>query len=157
MIAIASLPLLEIHMTPDKGRGLFAAAAISCGTPLVEMKGTLYSVDELPEDGMAMQVGDDLWLHSAGELVDDCGNHSCAPNAGFLTGEPVLYALRDIAVGEEITWDYSTSMGIDEWSLECRCGAVACRGTVVSWHELAAADRERLRGIALAYLRAKDV
>ncbi|MEI7684009.1 MAG: SET domain-containing protein [Planctomycetota bacterium] len=36
-------------------------------------------------------------------LTDDCGNHSCNPNAGFITGEPILYALRDIDVGEEIT------------------------------------------------------
>ena len=44
-----------------------------------------------------MQVGPDRWLCSAGEALDDCINHSCDPNAGFATGEPVLYALRDIA------------------------------------------------------------
>lgn len=67
------------------------------------MKGTLLRVADLRDDGMAMQVGDDLWLHSDGGLIDDCGNHSCNPNAGFITGEPILYALRDIDVGEEIT------------------------------------------------------
>lgn len=155
MDATATTPALEIRMTPHKGRGLFAAERIPRGSFLVQMKGTLYNTADLPEDGMAMQIGDDLWLHSTGDLVDDCGNHSCDPTAGFLTGEPTLFALRDIDIGEEITWDYSTSICIDDWSLTCFCGSESCRGVVRSWHELPIAERERLRAIALHYLRVK--
>ncbi len=146
---------LHIRLTPDKGRGLFASETIAAGAKLVEMSGQVYRVDDLPEEGLAMQVGDDLWLHSAGDLLDDCGNHSCEPNAGFMTGEPILFALRDIAAGEEICWDYSTSIAHGEWSLECRCGAATCREIVRSWGELSITDRERLRGIALRFLRQK--
>jgi hypothetical protein len=100
-----------------------------------------------------MQVGPDLWLCSHGDLDDDCGNHSCDPNAGFTTGEPVLFALRDIPAGQEICWDYSTSIAEPGWSLECRCGSPKCRRTIHSWPELTAAERDRLRPVALAYLR----
>ena len=94
-----------------------------------------------------------LWLCSDGSLLDDLVNHSCAPNAGFLTGEPVLFALRDIAAGEEIGWDYSTSISEPGWSLACRCASPDCRGVVRPWGELSVADRERLRACTLHYLR----
>jgi SET domain len=147
---------LHTRMTQEKGRGLFANSPILGGACLVEMRGQLFTSNDLPDDGMAMQVDDDLWLHSAGDFLDDCGNHSCDPNAGFITGEPILYALRDIAAGEEVCWDYSTSISCADWALDCCCGAANCRGVVRPWGELAPADRERLRSIALAHLRRKE-
>jgi hypothetical protein len=107
----------------------------------------------LTDDMLALQVGPDLWLASDGTLTDDFANHSCDPNAGFLDGEPVLYALRDIEAGEEITWDYSTSISETGWSLDCRCQSARCRGVIRPWFELSPKDRERLHGTALRYLR----
>lgn len=144
---------LEIRMTAEKGRGLFATRPIAAGTRILQMQGWLARGSELQDEWLAMQVGEDLWLCSHGDSFDDCGNHSCDPNAGFTNGEPVLCALRDIAAGEEITWDYSTSLSEPDWSLECRCGAANCRGIVRPWGELSPTDRERLRPITLRYLR----
>jgi hypothetical protein len=145
--------MLEIRQTPDMGRGVFATEAIPNGTCLLKCTGWLATTDELDDGWFAMQIGPDLWLCSAGDCIDECINHSCDPNAGFVTGEPVLYALRDIALGEQIAWDYSTSIAELGWTLECRCGSAMCRQIVKSWWELPAADRDRLRSIALAYLR----
>ena len=146
-------PRLEVRTTSDKGRGLFAVAAIAEGERVVEMRGWLARSSELRDDWLAMQVGHDVWLCSAGDLLDDCGNHSCEPNAGFTTGQPVLFALRDIRPDEEICWDYSTSISEAGWSLECRCETPSCRGTIRPWGELGDADRERLKGQTLDYLR----
>jgi hypothetical protein len=41
-----------------------------------------------------------------------------------------LVALRDIEAGEEVTWDYSTTMFEDDWEIECLCGAYNCRGRI---------------------------
>jgi hypothetical protein len=144
---------LEVRITPDRGRGLFARRPFTAGQRILEMKGWLAKTADLSDDWLAMQVGPDLWLCSSGDLDDDCGNHSCDPNTGFTTGEPILFALRDIPAGDEICWDYSTSIGEAGWSLECRCGSPKCRGVVRSWPELTAAERDRLRGTALSYLR----
>jgi hypothetical protein len=65
----------------------------------------------------------------------------------------VLYALSDIAAGEQIAWDCSTSIAELGWTLECRCGADKCRKIVRAWWELPAEERTRLRPIALTYLR----
>ena len=59
-------------------------------------------------------------------------NHSCAPNLG-LTSYPELafIALSDIHRGEELTWDYSTSIDKDTMcDFECGCGAKTCRKTI---------------------------
>jgi hypothetical protein len=146
-------PHLEIRQTLAKGRGVFARAPIAKGDLIVRAQGVEVPTEQLNEDWWAMQIGPDLWLCSPGESLDDCINHSCAPNAGFVTGEPALYALRDIAAGEEIAWDYSTSMAERGWTLECRCEAPGCRGIVRPWPELTPAQRDRLRPIALRYLR----
>lgn len=146
-------PLLEIRPAGTKGRGVFAGEPIAAGRRIVTLGGRLLTTAELTDDLLALQVGDDLWLCSDGSLVDDMINHSCDPNAGFLDGEPVLSAVRDIAAGEEISWDYSTSIAEPGWTLECRCGSARCREVVRPWGELSAADRDRLRGVALRYLR----
>ncbi|MEP6589940.1 MAG: SET domain-containing protein-lysine N-methyltransferase [Gemmatimonadota bacterium] len=55
-------------------------------------------------------------------------NHSCDPNTAY-DGLNVV-ARREIAEGEELTFDYGTVMnGVSE-SFACRCGAPNCRGTV---------------------------
>src|SRR5437879_2430421 len=141
--------MLEVRQTPDMGRGVFATAPIARGTCIAECQGWLAATGALNDDWHAMQVGPDLWLCSAGDSLDDCINHSCAPNAGFITGEPVLFALRDLAVGEHIAWDYSTSIAETGWTLDCLCGSPQCRGVIHSWWELRAEERDRLHPIAL--------
>jgi hypothetical protein len=145
--------MLEVRQTPNMGRGVFASQPIARGTLLIACQGWLALSDALKDNWQAMQVGPDLWLCSMGDNLDDCINHSCAPNAGFLTGEPVLFALRDIGVGEQIYWDYSTSIAEVGWTLDCLCGSTDCRKLIRSWSELSPKERERLRPLALSYLR----
>jgi SET domain-containing protein len=55
-------------------------------------------------------------------------NHSCAPNATMRirNGRIELYAMRDVAQGEELTVNYGeTHHG---GRLACRCGAPRCSG-----------------------------
>jgi histone-lysine N-methyltransferase SETD1 len=57
-------------------------------------------------------------------------NHSCEPNcdARLVQGRILLFALRDIAPGEEITADYGRSFHTDR--KKCRCQSPSCRGTI---------------------------
>jgi SET domain-containing protein len=54
-------------------------------------------------------------------------NHSCEPNADAIVieGFLIVYALREIALGEEITVDYLNSFEHDR--SVCRCRATSCR------------------------------
>ncbi len=55
-------------------------------------------------------------------------NHSCRPNARLCIrqGRVEFYALRAIAVDDEITVDYGETH--HEGRLACRCGVAGCRG-----------------------------
>jgi SET domain-containing protein len=57
-------------------------------------------------------------------------NHCCEPNAFMrvVAGRIIIFALRDIEPGEEITLDYGETYHPD--SYRCRCGAPSCRGTL---------------------------
>ena len=79
----------------------------------------------------ALQIGPDLYIGASGGL-DDFINHSCEPNAGLrIEGTTVdLHAIRDIAAGEEILFDYSTTLDEDDFTMSCQCGAPSCRETI---------------------------
>lgn len=55
-------------------------------------------------------------------------NHSCEPNTGY-RGLDVV-ALRDVAIGEELTLDYETFCNEDMAPFDCACGASTCRGRI---------------------------
>ena len=60
-------------------------------------------------------------------------NHSCDPNTYTKTlhGQRHVLALRDIAAGEEITYDYCINGGGDTvW--QCHCSAARCRREIHS-------------------------
>lgn len=141
------------------GKGVFAARPFVAGEPLLRFSGP--RIARAPaRHGAAdrfVQVGDGAYLGPSGRL-DDLVNHSCAPNAGlrFATaGAVTLVALRPIATGEEIAWDYSTTLGDDEWRMRCDCRAPACRGLIGSFAALSPERRAWYldRGLVAPHLR----
>jgi len=64
-------------------------------------------------------------------------NHSCAANCETCEedGRVWITAIRSIAAGEEITYDYCLYDGGDDEAL-CNCGAKSCRGTMYSKEEI---------------------
>ena len=64
-------------------------------------------------------------------------NHSCRPNCETeeIDGRVWVRALRNIAAGEEITYDYSLYDGGED-EARCNCGAKKCRGTMYSSEEV---------------------
>jgi SET domain-containing protein len=60
-------------------------------------------------------------------------NHSCAPNCEAQAGGDRIWivAVRDIAPGEELTYDYGFDYA-EGWDHPCRCGAPECAGYIVN-------------------------
>lgn len=150
-----TLELVELRRSSRHGRGVFARREIAAGEPVLTFGGRLVVADDIADDVSGMQVGSRLWLVSAaGESsIDDFVNHGCEANTGFTDGSVSLRALRTIRAGEEVLWDYSTSIRDAAWSVPCRCGAATCRGTICGFDGLARDVQARLRPLALAYLR----
>ena len=79
-------------------------------------------------------------------------NHSCAPNCRSETirGRIWILAQREIAPGEELTFDYGYAF--KEWPLHpCRCGAKNCAGYIVN-----GGQRWRVRRLVRARERAAE-
>lgn len=117
------------------GHGSVAAEPIHAGELIVAFGGTCLTraeFDLLPAERISrsLQIDDDLFMagHSDPEMADWV-NHSCTPNCG-MSGNVIVVAMRDIAVGEELTYDYAMSDGSDYDEFECHCGGGACRGKV---------------------------
>ncbi len=90
------------------------------------------SLDQLPADERARSVQIDEDLFMVGEIGDvpgDTVNHSCAPNCG-IAGGVLVVAMRDIATGETLSYDYAMTAGSDVTDFECSCGAPRCRHKV---------------------------
>ncbi|MCY1009882.1 SET domain-containing protein-lysine N-methyltransferase [Nannocystis pusilla] len=150
-----SRQLLEVRGSEVHGRGVYARSDIAPGEPVLTFGGMLVAAATVAEDLYAMQVGPALWLVSrpGSEDIEDFMNHGCEPNLGFVDGSVTLHALRPIRAGEEVLWDYSTSMCEPGWSVPCACGAPGCRGRIASFCDLSPGAQARLRPHALAYLR----
>lgn len=145
------------------GKAVYAAVPFAKGSPIIEFKGPRIHKSQLPKSfsGNAdrfVQVDSEYYMGASGD-VDDLINHSCDPNSGlrFIKGRIVLHAIRDIGLGEEITWDYSTTLFESGWHMECLCGATTCRGVISDFAELAydVRNRYRLLGMLPPYLLEK--
>lgn len=87
-----------------------------------------------------LQIGEDLYLYLDEHLR--LFNHDCDPNGG-IRGESELFAIKAITKGDEITFDYSTTVGKHSvWAMDCRCGSDICRKIVGS---ILTIPQERLR------------
>jgi SET domain-containing protein len=119
------------------GRGVFTEEPIAAGTFIMRFTGPLLRYEQTNMDTYALQIGPDLYIGESGGL-DDLINHSCDPNAGFhIEGELAdLHAIRPIAPGEEILFDYSTTFDEDDFSMTCLCGSPSCRGLIGDGRDL---------------------
>jgi len=87
-----------------------------------------------------------------GEVIDGFGtamflNHSCAPNCETYedNGRVFIRALRDIAAGEELLYEYNLYDADDGDTADCYCGAPQCRGTMFSDEEVQRQARRKAR------------
>jgi SET domain len=132
------------------GRGVFADEPIAAGAILLQFTGPLLRHDQTCPQTLAVQIGPDLYLGGSGGL-DDCVNHSCDPNAGLRIAalDVSLIALRHIATGEEICFDYSTTMDEDDFEMPCLCGAPNCRGLIRDFKHLPAQTQQRYANLGV--------
>lgn len=125
--------------TPQKGYGIFAVREIHKGE--ITFKG-----EEMAQRIVTRRNVETTWTPEAATIFrkyayplseevfilwdnDPNGwapqNHSCNPTTGY-DGLNVV-ALRDIHIGEELTFDYATFLDENMEPFECHCGAPNCR------------------------------
>jgi len=124
-------PKLEVRGTDKRGYGLFAHEPIQKGELLLVMGGDIVNTEQLAklEHTFSIQVEENLYIAPIGLQKAYRINHACAPTA-VVVGQVTFVALRDIAVDEEVCYDYAMTDGTAYDEFECHCGSELCRGKV---------------------------
>lgn len=145
-------PWHAVQRSPLHGNGVFAARDIPAGTRIIEYTGAHITPEEADEKHPANP--DDpfhtfYFSLSYGKVIDGAQNgndarwvnHSCSPNCETeenAAGTRVyVVALRDIAKGEELFYDYGLIMDEEitptlKDQYRCLCGSENCRGTMLA-------------------------
>ena len=141
---------IQVRRSGVHGKGVFALRALAAGEPIIEYTGERITWKEAlrrhPHD--PKDPNHTFYFHiDDGHVIDALYggnasrwiNHACEPNceADEQDGRVFIRALRDIAQGEELFYDYG--LIIDERytpklkkEYAGRCGSASCRGTMLS-------------------------
>lgn len=118
----------------DEGKGLFAARDIPSGTVLLKIEGKQISFADTvalgENESYCLQVGMDKYI--ALHFPFFLSNHACCPNCG-VTEKLEFKTITSVKKGEELRWDYSTSMLERHWTMQCECGCSNCRKQVADF------------------------
>jgi SET domain-containing protein len=119
------------------GFGCFATIRFPKGSTIAEYAGERISYQEAMRrmrrhDGKRIsELDSDCYIDGSVNGNDtQYINHSCEPNADafIIDANIILFALKEILPGEEITIDYLNSF--EEDRTICNCGADSCRQSI---------------------------
>jgi uncharacterized protein len=149
MVIQGTPDMIEVRRSNVHGMGVFALKPIPKGTRLIEYVGERVShqeADSRYEEKDANDAHTFLFIVDSRTVIDagvdgnDARffNHACNPNCESVIEAKRVYieTTRDIAPGEELTYDYQIQRerddppDIDE-VFACHCGAPDCRGTML--------------------------
>ena len=153
-------PLAESFDTPPHGFGSRAISVIPAGTSVATFGGTAltradFAPFEAERRSRSLQVNTNLiFLGPPSREPGDSINHSCEPNCGMRNATTIV-AMRDIAVGEELTFDYAMSDASDYDEFECNCGTSLCRSHVRADDWQLDTLRHRYKGFFSPYIQQK--
>ncbi len=138
-VVICETEWISFRRSRIHGTGGFARCNLPAGTRLIEYVGEKITKAE----SLRQCEGDNEYIFTIDDEHDLNGNvswnparfinHSCAPNCEAEWDEARIWivTLRDIAAGEELTFNYGYDLE-DYREHPCRCGAPDCVGYIVA-------------------------
>lgn len=120
------------------GMGVFALESIAKGELVLAIDDSRIVTPEFPLDESKGELEYHCDYLAGGKVVlmpfpERHINHSCDPNTFVKTilGIRYVFALRPIAIEEEVTYDYCIN-GFGDTLWPCNCGSARCRKTIHS-------------------------
>ena len=140
--------MLLVKKSRIQGNGVFTTKKIPKGTKICTLRGTVFQLKDLKKhsnnfmDPLQIDFTKYIQLNELYRTI----NHSCKPNTG-IRGKNTLFALTTVALGKEITYDYSTTMWEDEKlvntllhlplvTMKCNCHTKNCRKIIKQFYQL---------------------
>jgi hypothetical protein len=142
-------PPIEVRNSTVHGSGVFATRAIKKGERIIEYLGERvshkeadrrYELKDEDDSHTFLFIVDSKTVIDAGTDGNDARffNQSCDPNCESTVERKRVFidAMRNIAAGEELTYDYQIYRDWDDPEnidqvFKCRCGSPKCRGTML--------------------------
>lgn len=129
---------LIVRSSAIHAAGCYTTRPIPNGMPVVEYTGPRLAKGQADIKYENLPMTYLFGVGDGSEVIDGHGtamflNHSCDPNCETEeeNGRVWIKAIRDIAAGEELTYDYHLYDG-DPAEAPCYCGAPNCRGSMFS-------------------------
>ena len=136
------LPRLLLRSSPVHGCGCYTLDPIRSGARVAEYEGPRMSKAEADERYQNRDLTYLFGVLDNDTVIDGFGaamfiNHCCEPNCQTEENDGHIYvlALRNIAAGEELTYEYHLYDSDDD-DQPCYCGTESCRGTMFSTKEV---------------------
>ena len=143
--------LIEVRRSPIHGDGVFALAAIPAGTLVTVYRGEMIARNELERrialretEGQGdapiyyFEIEEDCFIDAEAVVENNPArfiNHACDENCEAIwnaeAGRMEIFALRDIAAGEELSFDYGFELA-GFFEHPCRCASEHCCGYIVA-------------------------
>lgn len=144
---VLNRPAVEVR-TAAGFKSIYAKHAISRDSVIFYLRG---NISTRPSK-YTIQLGAGRHLFPSrrkarGDEFDYCWqylNHSCEPNGYINTIERTFRALRDIALGEQITFNYLTTESEMAVPFNCNCGSPNCFGFIQGRNFLTSEQADRL-------------
>lgn len=141
----------------NSGNGLFAKSSIKKGSIIFHFDGKIG--DDAHTNSESLQIDEDKFLESTLKF-DDFLNHSCEPNCYIDWQNMNLIALRDIQIGEELSFDYNTAEYdlinmVENCSFKCNCGSKNCVGEVKGFRYLSIEQKNKTQKFISPVLKKK--
>lgn len=135
-----------IKNSVGKGNGVFSTVNLPANHTIFEFVGKVILRENIPDfsGNIAtnyLQIGPTQYLDLAGTTPFFL-NHGCLSNCyvKILVNRAFLVSIRPISIGEELTYDYSTTSTetTDTWSMTCKCaaGQFNCRKTITGFSSI---------------------
>lgn len=151
------IPRYEVALSriPGAGQGVFLSEAVERGRVIVVPDRIDRLIpksqwEQLPPDSMEARSSArwfEDWYSLTPDWTDECYiNHSSRPTGLWHLG--FLFAVRELAAGEELTMDYRYVIGSGE-AAGFRCGETGEQVVGLDWRDNLRSSAERLLGLVL--------
>jgi hypothetical protein len=141
------------------GKGLFADETILNGSLITTITGYpmnfIEAVSLGEKESYPFQVGISEYIAPDRNAMWQYINHSCDPNCG-VNEHLEIVAIREIKIGEELFYDYSTTMLERHWTMPCQCNSENCRRIIADFDTLLPGKQKYYLGIDMVqkYIKA---
>jgi SET domain-containing protein len=149
---------VEIKETNGKGKGLFSKKLFKKNQTILQLNGKIALRPHINASLHSIQIDDDTYIDVDKQQTWQYINHSCFPNTRLDLDTLSFITIRDIRIGDEITYHYCTTefdLAAKNEEFHCKCGFTNCLKIIKGFKHLTKEQKEELASLLIPYTSRK--